>query len=196
MRPRSPRMPNADVGTPFTAMARVQSARVADATALSPTIAVRSRGATGAGPAATMKSQTTPERTGFAAASSIPARNVKQATTPSTPTMAPTSADRTGTARRPRPGSTARREPISIAGGSPAFVAHRAAADVVGRSRSPRVTRHHAATPATTKIARPSSEHRQAEDEPVGMHAEVELESTPDPDREAGRQRDRDARPW
>ena len=53
----------------------------------------------------------------------MPARNVKHATTPSTPTIAPTSADRTGTARRPRPGSTASRAPTTSAGDMPARAA-------------------------------------------------------------------------
>ena len=53
---------------------------------------------------------------------------MKHATTPNTPTTAPNIAERTGTARRPRPGSTASRDPISSTGDSSREV-HRTNAD-------------------------------------------------------------------
>src|SRR5579862_9709405 len=90
---------------------------------------------TGPEPEPTTKFQTIPERCGLAATSASPARNVKHPTTPSTPTMAPINAERTGTARRPRPGSIARRDPIASAGGRPVYAANRPAVDGGGLAR-------------------------------------------------------------
>ena len=97
-----------------------------------------------------------PARDGVFAVSTRPARNVKQPTTPITPAITPTSAERTGTARVPRPGSTASREPISRAGGSPARNVHSPTGLGVAASALPRATRHCAvaiAMPSTTSAS-------------------------------------------
>ena len=60
--------------------------------------------------------------------------------------MAPTSADRTGTARRPRPGSTASRAPTTSAGDMPARAAQSPTVDGFETSFAARPVRHHAVT--------------------------------------------------
>ena len=125
-------------------------------------------------------------------ASSIPARKVKHATTPSTPTIAPTSAERTGTARRPRPGSTASRDPITNAGDHPNCAAQRPAVDGSAYARlaashaPPRGRAPRSRPPRARSRARADREHR-----PVGVRPEVEVVLTRGADREARRQRDR-----
>ena len=89
-----------------------------------------------------------PVRDGVVAVSIRPARKVKQPTTPMTPAMTPTSAERTGTARVPRPGSTASREPINRAGGRWARNVHSPTGLESVASASPRATRHSAVASA------------------------------------------------
>ena len=119
---------------------------------------------------------------------------MKQPTTPSTPTIAPISADRTGTARRPRPGSTARRDPIASAGGSPACAAHLPAVD--GDACRDAGARTRPRAPTTIAIASTATNDgggREPEHDPVGVEPDVEVVAARLADREARRQRDRDA---
>ena len=68
-------------------------------------------------------------------ASRTPAANVPAATTPSTPTTALASAERTGIVPRPARGSSACRSPTATGTGSPDRAAERATADARGAGR-------------------------------------------------------------
>src|SRR6266516_5347700 len=102
-----------------------------------------------------------PNRSGLLAASETPRANVNAARMPSTPATAPTSAGRTGTEVRPRPGSRAKRAPMTTGTGNPARAAALPTPErrlvAVGRD-VPRASHPEtAATPATRRItqARP-----------------------------------------
>ena len=92
--------------------------------------------------------QVWPKRAGLAAASETPAEKVKAASTPRTPTIAPSRAGRTGTADRPRPGSSAKRAPTTTGTGSPAAAAAAATPDRRGRAWRRRAVSARAATAA------------------------------------------------
>ena len=107
------------------------------------------------------------------------------------PRSAPTSAERTGTARRPWPGSTARRDPMSSGGGRPERGRH------PGGGRRARPSRHPATEPHLGRRPR-GAEHRdhetqraETEHEPVRVEPDVQIEVAGQRDREAGRERDR-----
>ncbi len=96
-----------------------------------------------------------PNRAGWLAASETPAEKVNAASTPSTPTTAPTRADRTGTVERPRPGSSANRAPTTRGTGKFAAAAPAATADRrCGARRRPALS---AAAAAAADPARVSS---------------------------------------
>src|SRR6266536_3105259 len=133
--------------------------------------------------------QVCPKRAGLAAASDTPAEKVKAASTPSTPTTAPTRAGRTGTAERPRPGSSAKRAPTTTGKGSPAPATATATADRRGMPcRRPAVSAAAAAAadPASTssgKMAHPVPSTSQStsspgcgstiDARPIGIHREA-----------------------
>ena len=129
-----------------------------------------------------------PARDGVFAVSTRPARNVKQPTTPITPAITPTRAERTGTARVPRPGSTASREPISRAGGSPARNVHSPTGLGIGR-----VGIAVGNPPLRGRDRHPEHDETEREDAeaehgPVGVRADVEIDAAGEPDRKSRRQ--------
>ena len=187
-------VPNVGVGVPLILIARAQSASYAAATALSfDTVATVSGGRTPT--PATPASHTMPDRCGSWTTSVRPLRNVRQPTTPRTPTIAPISADRTGTARRPRPASVASREPISNAGGRLFNVVQRAANGARPVRALSRRTRSSAVTHAVKTTAIDRAERTDEQDQPVRVEADVEVELAHERDGEPRREehRDRDA---
>ena len=117
-------------------------------------LAGRARGRCPDRPRSAVSCQVWPNRAGFAAASETPAAKVKAASTPSTPTIAPSRAGRTGTADRPCPGSSANRAPTTTGTGSPAAAAAAATLDRRGtacRRRAVSASAATAADPAATR---------------------------------------------
>ena len=112
-------------------------------------------------------SEICPKRSGWAAASLTPAANVSAATTPSTPTTAPTSAGYTGTAWAPRPRSSAKLVPTETGTGAPARAVS------AGDPRAPA-----AAVDGQGAGRRPRGEHR------TGCHEERDEDEPDDEDRQ------------
>ena len=170
MSPTSGVVPNAGIERPSISTARIHTATSASVTSSSATMASGSGGCMPSAPAD--RSHVNPARAGSSTVAVSPRPSVRQATTPSTPTTAPTNADRTGTARLPRPGSTASRVPTSIGAGSVSLPAHRASVGGRRPGRSPRRTvsqavDHAAAPTAINTTATPAPRTTQSACTPV-----------------------------
>ena len=112
--------------------------------------------------------------------------NTPTATTPTTATIAPAIAGRTGTALRPRPGSSAMTTPTVTGGAHPAPVAAFAAVDRSGRRAESPATRRAPPPRREPRETPHDQEHREepgAEHEPVDIEPRARLGITRDAER-------------